>query len=925
MSFDVIRSGVMNMAVAIFVLMVSYANAEMQWEPSKPDVCRLMPGKGRNGGTAMAICGKAGTRTHGSWRLKKFEYRPDTFYGMSYWVNRERTGSELIFENGFHWVMHSAHVSSGWQELKTVFKTPPSATNMPGKVELREWISQGLTLMDSPRLVELVPEWRKENGLEMGQGEFVCGNRYSFTTCLKAPSCAASRPFVWARNGARSGYKLDLPSGGEILYRFALSGRKFKDAEGTIASVYRKGGQVVVEASADGGSDWSRLACITDATPYSISFPAEIFPCAEVLLRLRMEGAPKERIHIGMIGFSGHFDGKPVRLAGKTRFVEKDSGAVFLEAGCLDYRVDTFGARLPVAADGVRLWCASSGRKVMRDAEVPSVMADRIAVKTAANEAEAVQLVLAPERDLQNVRVELEGPLVAKSFGVFKKGEIGVSAVQILREHYLDVTITTDQLGTRDAWPDALPPQDGGLWPARGGESTPFWIKVWPPKGTPKGVYRSALLVKYKDSEASAEKVLRVPFEVEVFGFELPDEMTVKTPFGINYNTIDHYHRATNAADKAAVKERYLKFLGDNHISPYPIADAQPVLKWKNLKDTQKLSLMIDWEKFDREMEKAVAKYHFNAIKVPLQGLGGGNQNIRHKAQIAGVERGSPLYEKMMKMYLQEVERHFEEKGWIDKAFVYWFDEPLGQDYAFVNAGMETLKKYAPKLRRMITNRCTTDLMDTINTWCPVPHHLHVPELAECRARGDEMWWYICSSPPATLPGCQIDHPGTDLRVWLWQSWDEDISGILIWTVVWWSGRAGYPDPLNPQDPYLDPVGWGKRYNPGVKVSVWGNGDGRFCYPPLAARNGRQKETVIADPVSCTRMEMLRDGIEDYEYFAMLKRLDGKNRLLAVPKNVYRAFDDYSADPIHMETHREKLAREIERLTDARNRNQANR
>ena len=47
--------------------------------------------------------------------------------------------------------------------------------------------------------------------------------------------------------------------------------------------------------------------------------------------------------------------------------------------------------------------------------------------------------------------------------------------------------------------------------------------------------------------------------------------------------------------------------------------------------------------------------------------------------------------------------------------------------------------------------------------------------------------------------------------------------------------------------------------------------------------------------------------------------------LLAVPKNVCRALDDYSADPAHMESHREKLAREIERLTDARNRNQANR
>jgi NOL1/NOP2/fmu family ribosome biogenesis protein len=201
-----------------------------------------------------------------------------------------------------------------------------------------------------------VPEWRKEQGLELGHGEFVCGNRYSFTTQLKAPVCAAARPFVWARSGARSGFKLDIPSGGEILYRFALPDRRFKDAEGTIASVHRNGGRLTVEASADGGAAWTRLASITDATPYKISFPARMFPCAEILLRLRMEGAPKERIHIGMIGFSGHFEGKPVRMAGKTRFVEKATGAVFLEAGSLDYRVDTFGERLPESADGIQLW-----------------------------------------------------------------------------------------------------------------------------------------------------------------------------------------------------------------------------------------------------------------------------------------------------------------------------------------------------------------------------------------------------------------------------------------------------------------------------------------------------------------------------------------------------------------------------------------
>jgi hypothetical protein len=38
-----------------------------------------------------------------------------------------------------------------------------------------------------------------------------------------------------------------------------------------------------------------------------------------------------------------------------------------------------------------------------------------------------------------------------------------------------------------------------------------------------------------------------------------------------------------------------------------------------------------------------------------------------------------------------------------------------------------------------------------------------------------------------------------------------------------------------------------------------------------------------------------------------------------VPKNVYRALDDYSANPAYMETHREKLAGEIERLIEGRN------
>ena len=49
--------------------------------------------------------------------------------------------------------------------------------------------------------------------------------------------------------------------------------------------------------------------------------------------------------------------------------------------------------------------------------------------------------------------------------------------------------------------------------------------------------------------------------------------------------------------------------------------------------------------------------------------------------------------------------------------------------------------------------------------------------------------------------------------------------------------------------------------------------DGRFIYPPEAAANGRPDEPVLDAPVDSIRFEMLRDGIEDFEYLATLKRL----------------------------------------------------
>ncbi|MBR3958094.1 MAG: DUF4091 domain-containing protein, partial [Kiritimatiellae bacterium] len=164
-----------------------------------------------------------------------------------------------------------------------------------------------------------------------------------------------------------------------------------------------------------------------------------------------------------------------------------------------------------------------------------------------------------------------------------------------------------------------------------------------------------------------------------------------------------------------------------------------------------------------------------------------------------------------------------------------------------------------------------------------------------------------------------------EMRLWSWQTWKEKVQGLLIWMTTYWTSDTAYPDA--PQNPYEDPMSWVNGYSTekGTK-RPWGNGDGRLVYPPLAAANGHPAAPVLDDPVPTIRLEMLSDGIEDYEYFAMLTRRLAKatpeqkakyEPLLAVPTAVTKSLTDFTTDPVPIESHRLKLARALEELEAA--------
>jgi hypothetical protein len=117
------------------------------------------------------------------------------------------------------------------------------------------------------------------------------------------------------------------------------------------------------------------------------------------------------------------------------------------------------------------------------------------------------------------------------------------------------------------------------------------------------------------------------------------------------------------------------------------------------------------------------------------------------------------------------------------------------------------------------------------------------------------------------------------LRVWLWQSWQNEVQGTLIWNTNYWHSSKVYPQGL--QNPCLDTMSWNDGYGTQVgEKRPWAAGDGRLVYPP---------EVCYA-------------------------------KLLEVPAAISGGLTTYTNDPAPITARRQELAKAIEKLTNTERR-----
>jgi hypothetical protein len=246
------------------------------------------------------------------------------------------------------------------------------------------------------------------------------------------------------------------------------------------------------------------------------------------------------------------------------------------------------------------------------------------------------------------------------------------------------------------------------------------------------------------------------------------------------------------------------------------------------------------------------------------------------------------------------------EGGWLHKAFVYAVDEPAPEQYERCREVSAWVKQTDPALRFLLTEQFEAELAEAVDIWCPVLARVDLGGLAELQRQGEEFWWYTCANPRAPHPTFLVDDYGVAPRILPWMNARFNVGGLLYWQTTQWRAVG---------NPWEDPL---------TLPWLGANGDGSLLYPgPPVGLEG---------PVASLRLKLIREGIEDYEYLAMLRRLvneqagaepqadgsdPGGKRVAELCQPLFTEFTDYNTDATALERVRAQVAEEIVKLSKA--------
>lgn len=194
---------------------------------------------------------------------------------------------------------------------------------------------------------------------------------------------------------------------------------------------------------------------------------------------------------------------------------------------------------------------------------------------------------------------------------------------------------------------------------------------------------------------------------------------------------------------------------------------------------------------------------------------------------------------------LKRADEFVASRGLRDRAFCPIADQPPRPAWPRVFERMGQWNAAAPNIPMMVTTYGLDPFLpDALDIWAvhlPVMDTTNNRRVLERVQAGGEVWWFVNHEPARPYGNLFIDFEGIEHRILFWQTWALGIRGFQYHGV-----NSLEPD----RDPYTDQVDITPT-----------NGNGFLVYP---GRDG---------PIDSIRWEIIRDGIEDYDYLVLFQRL----------------------------------------------------
>ncbi len=523
------------------------------------------------------------------------------------------------------------------------------------------------------------------------------------------------------------------------------------------------------------------------------------------------------------------------------------------EAGGYYHQID--GA----SAGSLNIWAAPPIVKILRSNAAPIASAP-LRIYAARDEFEPFQLVVrSPSAQTLNVNISN----FTRSGSV-----IPATDVTLHRVDYVPISKLSDDFGRIGDWPDPLYPIAMGSdvsFPAN--QNQPLWFTVHVPRNAAPGAYQATVTIG----------TATIPVELNVWNLTLPPEIHLAGEWGFGWSKIVEKYQGTIGGSVQPCYWTLLDSLyedfADHRLTPKGVG-------WP-----AGLNFDYDCDTGVLDPDHGGDKWYFastaqkylrgdeldNQSGFPSFLIRGPNSNwppASRPSSFCGQSRGTEppgngAYNAKWFQYWSAVSGYLgSNPDYAAKGYYHIVNEPQTfADYDIVAYLAKQTKANAANVRILVSEQVEPKIYNNatypgakIDIWMPTISNYQV-ERAHDRQKnhGEQVWWYFLYGDRPPLPNpTVIDRPGIEARVTPWLAWLERVQGLVYYSTTDW-----------------DPNPWS---NPWIND---GNGDGFMFYPPqdsTIAYNACQAQSNRLAP--SIRWELLREGMEDYEYLWLLNQGD---------------------------------------------------